>query len=212
MFKRLTLGSALAAIMLVISTPAKADTVVLLNGATLIVSGPDTGDYLWSYEAKLQVGEETSEAGASVSFPTFFTIYDVGGLVAGSETQPANWAVSAALTGVTPSGVAPTDSSTIPNITWTYSSTATQIVPAGADTDLGAFTFVSTQGNNGLVTEYSQQATKNNPGQSDDDTRDAGVGSVIGPSGASVTPVPEPGTLTLLISSLVGLGWTKRRR
>jgi hypothetical protein len=72
---------------------------------------------------------------------------------------------------------------------------------------LGTFTFNSSQGNNNLLISYTQQATKDNPGQPDDDTRDAGLGNVVGPSA-----VPEPASLLLCGTALSLLGFAFRRR
>jgi len=189
----------LGAMMCLMLVPAQANILVSFGSAT------GAGPFTWTYNATLQVGEETSEADAGGPFPTFFTLYDIGGLISGSETKPAGWTVTEQLVGTTPSGLAPTDSASVMNITFTY--TGAPIIPAGTDAVLGAFTFQSTQGNQGLLITYTQQATKNNPGQPDDDTRDFGAGNVVGPSA-----VPEPMTFSMMGLGLLGLGVLRRRQ
>jgi hypothetical protein len=195
-FRWIAMAALMMAVMLV---PAQANIVVLLNSVT----GPSGGQFTWSYEASLQVGEELNPG--DVAITGFFTIYDISGLVLGSETQPLNWTPSEQATGITPAGLSPTDTAA-PNITWTYSGPA--ITPTVIDADLGTFTFKSTMGNNGLLIAYTQQAVKNNPGHTDDDTRDAGFGSVVGPSAS----VPEPTSIILLGSVLALIGSRMRRR
>jgi hypothetical protein len=179
--------------------PAKANILVSFGSAT------GAGPFTWTYNATLQVGEETSESDAGGPYPTFFTLYDIGGLVSGSESAPGGWTATEQMTGITPTGLAPSDSPSLVNITWTY--TGAPIIPTSTDAALGAFSFNSTQGNQGLIITYTQQATKNNPGHPDDDSRDAGFGNVVGPSA-----VPEPMTFSMMGLGLLGLGVMRRRQ
>ena len=196
-FRLIALAGALA---LGVAVPAQANIIIALNSVT----GPVAGQFTWSYEGSLQAGAETTETSNNPNFPTFFTLYDVGGLVSGSETQPLGWTATEQLVGVTPSGISPTDSASVVNITWTY--TGSQVT---GPVDFGAFTFKSTEGNNGLFINFSQQDTKDNPGQLDDDTRLSGFGSIVGPSASQV---PEPLTLSIFGAGLAGAAALRRRK
>ena len=191
----------LAGVMAVaLAAPAQANILISLNG----VSGPVAGVFTWSYEGSLQTGAETTENDPPGPFPTFFTLYDVGGLISGSETQPTGWTATEQFVGVTPSGVSPTDSASVMNITWTYTGSLVQ-----GPVDFGAFTFGSTEGNNGFFINFSQQDTKDNPGAGDDDTRLSGFGTIVGPS---ATQIPEPLTLALFGAGLAGAAALRRRK
>lgn len=198
-------GMVLLAIAMVWMTaaPAKADLIVTFD--SVAKSG---SNFLWTYNVELGPSEETTESGGP-PIPTFFTLYDINGLIAGTETQPASWTPTEQFIGITPVGVTPVDSGSVLNITWSYS--GSQIIDGkGTTTNLGDFTFKSSFGGTNRFIAFSQQATKNNPLKPDDDTRIAGLGEIVGP-GVSST-VPEPSSLLLLGSGLLGLAsFTKRR-
>ena len=196
-YRLIALAGVMAAAM---AAQAQANILISLNGTT-----PNGGNFIWSYEGNLQTGAETTENAAPGPFATFFTLYDIAGLIPGSETMPADWTVSEQLLGINPDGLSPADSGTIMNITWTYVGTSQLTGPL----DLGAFTFESTEGNHDLFITYGQQDTKDNPGQGDDDTELVGLGSVIGPSAQSL---PEPLTLSLFGAGLAGAAAYRRRK
>src|SRR6266478_2825211 len=80
---------------------------------TLSSITPSGSDFTWNYSANVTVDQR-------VEHDDFFTIYDFGNFVAGSNTQPAGWAFSSALLGRTPPLVLPHDDPGILNLTWTY--------------------------------------------------------------------------------------------
>jgi hypothetical protein len=149
---------------------------------------PEAGNYRWTYsvvlptDMKLQAGD-------------YFTIYDFGGLVPGSNSQPANWTFSTSLVGPVPPGLAPADNSTIDNLTWTYNGAT---IPSG-QVGLGNFWAVSTVGNSTTVA-FTAQNPQASTGQIDRNIVDT-----IAPAPPSHVPpasgVPEPTTL-----ALAGLG------
>jgi hypothetical protein len=189
--------------------PARADIIVTF----VSVSGPVAGEFTWTYDATLGPNEETQETDGGGPFPTLFTLYDLFGLVPGSETQPSGWTPSEQLTGVTPPGVSPIppDDPTVLNITWNYSGTPSVTDDGTTSTDFGHFTFKSTFGGTSSLIAFTQQATKNNPTKPDDDTRIAGLGEIVGP--AVSTTVPEPCSLLMLGSGLLGFaGFAKKKQ
>jgi len=102
---------------------AYADVIPTLS--SIIGSG---GDFTWNYSANVTVDQR-------VEHGDFFTIYDFGTFVSGSNTQPTDWMFSSALLGRTPPLVSPHDDPAILNLTWTYIGKTPIIGPA----DLGIF-------------------------------------------------------------------------
>jgi len=215
---RFTLLMVAVAALLVLGYATPAEASIQVNFVSVSAGAcPCT----WTYDAVLLAGEETTLVADGEAFSTQFTLYDINGLIAGSETQPnANWTATSALVGSTPSLQNPPDSGTAPNITWTYGATAPQLgnPQGGANVDLGNFTFMSSVGGPPtLFIFYSQQAAKNTTTTgggpaADDDQNAQGTSSVLGPAIPSTPQIPEPGTIMLLGSGLVGLGGAVRRR
>src|SRR3954466_14549092 len=73
---------------------------------------PEAGNFRWTYsivlptDMKLQAGN-------------YFTIYDFGGLIAGTNVQPPDWTFSSSRVGPIPPGLNPVDNGAIDNLTWT---------------------------------------------------------------------------------------------
>src|SRR5712692_3347113 len=80
----------------ILAPSAKANIIPAFVSAT----GPVAGVFTWTYSGSLSAGEKTSCGGGAVcnpggttaQWPIFFTLYDIVGLSAGTETQPAGWA------------------------------------------------------------------------------------------------------------------------
>jgi hypothetical protein len=164
------------------------------------------GQYTWTYQAQLSADQDAfsglTPSGNPVSngeFTTgsFFTIYDFAGYVSGSVAGPAGWTATVQNVGFTPSDVVPIDNASISNITWTLTSGATLLgQPSGMA--LGNFTAASIYNTPTLVS-YASRGLANSGPQAD--TIADNVGKTQGPTSS----VPEPGTLLLLGSGLLGL-------
>ena len=149
---------------------------------------PESGNFRWTYsivlptDQKLQAGD-------------YFTIYDFGGLVPGTNSQPADWAYSSAKGGPVPPGLAPIDNPAIDNLTFTYGGAT---IPSG-QVGLGNFWAVSTVGES-VTVAFTAQNPQASSGQLDrnivDTLAPAPATVIIPPSG-----VPEPTTM-----ALAGLG------
>ena len=137
----------------------------------------------------------------------FFTIYDFGHFVAGTNVQPTGWAFSFALVTSPPSGVNPPDDPTLENLTWTY--TGPTVIPTG--THLGPFSveIATAQFQEVLQlrnTYFAAQATRSSVPNG---TKINNVGQVSVPA---PVPVPEPTTLSLLALGAVGAAVRAIRR
>jgi hypothetical protein len=169
MKKAFFLGLALGVAMFA----ARADVIPSLSSIS-----PSGTDFTWNYSANVTV-DQMIEPG------DYFTIYDFGTFLNGSNIQPADWTFSSALLGVTPSLVNPTDSGSILNLTWTYMGQN----PIPGSTALGIFSVVT--GTNQLTTsDFAAEATRSGDPNG---TKVDNVGSIS-------VPVPEMSALLPILS------------
>jgi hypothetical protein len=171
----------------VIASPATAGIIP----ASVTVT-PEAGNFRWTYaivlptDMKLQAGD-------------YFTIYDFGGLVPGTNMQPADWNFSSAKIGLVPTGLLPVDNPEIDNLTWTYNGATTATGQLG----LGNFWAVSTSGDS-VAVAFTAQNPQASTGQID-----RNLVSTLAPSAGPVDPpsgVPEPTTMALAALGLPMLG------
>jgi hypothetical protein len=165
---------------------------------------PEAGNYRWTYsislptDMKLQAGD-------------YFTIYDFGGLVAGSQfATPTDvggtWEISTANAGPIPLGLNPDDDAAIPNLTFKYTG---PVIPEGK-VGLGNFGAASTVGTNSL-TDFTAQNRQVSTGE-----LDRNIVDTFAPGPPDVPPppsgVPEPTTLALAGIGLPLLAAARRFR
>jgi hypothetical protein len=179
MRKTYLLGLFAAAIL---APGTRADIIPSITTAT-DVTPVGGGNFSWNYSATLTQDE-------NVMGHDFFTIYDFAGYVPGGNTQPAGWTFSAALIGITPGKVTPTDNPHLFNLTWTYTG-STQVGPEA----LGIFSAVS-HTNLAKSGEFASEATKNSGDL---------AGTKVDNIGNVAVPIPEMSALMPMIG-VVGFG------
>jgi hypothetical protein len=134
----------------------------------------------------------------------FFTIYDVGGISGASNASaPANWTITAQLTGIDPPTIVPPDNPAILNVTFHY--TGPTIMTSGSNVDLAAGQFfVITSADNFSFTGFQASQSHTQPSNVEDSVS----GSITVPGSAA----PEPTTFLLLGAGLTAFGFIRRRR
>ena len=153
-------------------------------------TSPGTGtNTVWNYTINITSDQQ-------VTTGDFFTIYDFGPFVMGSNLQPTGWTFSSAFVTAPPSGGNPPDNATLENLTWTYTGTA--IIPTG--THLGNFSVA-------VATPQFQEVPSTRAGYfAALATRNDGGGSKISNVGQVPVPVPIPEPTTLSLLALAGVG------
>ena len=163
-----------------LSFGARADIIPTLDS----VSNNGNGTFTWNYDARVTLDQK-------VMTGDFFTIYDFGNIVPGSNTQPAGWTFSSSLVGTTPALVNPTDNPALLNLTWTYAGATTIVGPA----DLGIFS-IQTTTSGSRTGQFAAEATRSTGPQ---------VGTKIDNIGSVTVPVPEMSALAPMLG-ICGLG------
>ena len=166
----------------ILALTVRADIIPSITTATDITPAGG-GNFSWNYSATLTQDE-------NVLRHDFFTIYDFAGYVPGGNTEPAGWTFSAALIGITPGKVTPTDNPNLFNLTWTYIG-PTQVGPQS----LGIFSAIANT-NLPRSGEFASEATKNSGDL---------AGTKIDNIGNVAVPVPEMSALLPMIG-VVGFG------
>jgi hypothetical protein len=180
---------------------ARADIIPTLD----TVNAVGASDFTWSYRATLTQDENAVSGGSNGG--DYFTIYDFGGFIPGSNDQPAGWTFSFKLVGKTPPLVTPTDDHHIYNLTWHYvggSGLPDEIV---GPINLGLFSADSTTDQMRLG-QFAAEATKNTGPFS---------GTPVDNIGSVAVPIPEMSALLPMIGvcglGVIGLAssWWRRR-
>src|SRR4051812_1436637 len=168
----------LGAFLTVMIASARADLIPSYISAT-----PDNGNTIFSYTLNITV-DQNAMAG------DYFTIYDFGDFIQGSNVQPQGWTFSFQSIGITPGDTIPPDDPQVSNLTWTWTGdTIHGDTPAGSNIGLFSVTVAGLRPNlqNGY---FAGQGTRSGDPLN---TKIGNVGLIVIP-----TPIPEPSTLALI--------------
>jgi hypothetical protein len=157
---------------------------------------PEGDLYRWTYNIVLPTDSQL-RAG------DYFTIYDFGGLVVGSNSQPSDWAFTTLAP--IPAGVQPVDDPALPNLTWRY--TGPTIV--SGQVGLGNFWAVS-EFDTPTDSYFTATTHRTTDGRVDTNITDTTVPVPGDPGEPNL--VPEPTTLLLAGLGLPFAALLRRRR
>ena len=177
--------SVIAVMALLGIASVRADIIPSFAGTT-----PGSGtNTVWNYSINITSDQK-------VTTGDFFTIYDFGPFILGSNTQPAGWTFSSSLSTPPAPGTNPPDNPTLADLTWTYTGSAT--IPTG--TNLSGFSVTQS-------TSIFQELPSTKSGYfSAQATRVTAEGSKISNVGRVPVPVPIPEPTTLSLLALAGAG------
>ena len=154
-------------------------------------TSPSGTNTVWGYHIDITVNQQ-------VTTGDFFTIYDFGPFIPGSNVQPSGWTFSMSLVTPPPSGINVPDNPSLENLTWTYTGSAP--IPTGSSAGPFSVTVATSHFEEApqlRASYFAAQATRDSGDSAGTKIRNAGQIPVP-------VPIPEPSTLSLML--LAGAG------
>jgi hypothetical protein len=164
--------------------PVPSKGIIITRGTVSPVGDPS---FAYTFDIQLAAGSTLLSGG-------LITVYDLPDITASSLTSQPNrfWSESIQLTGITPSSPnpVPVDSATLENVTWFYSGVTIDNSGGTSPLDLGNFSI-------GPIPENEPSVTLTYVGSlNGNDATDTGF--------ITVTAIPEPSSVILLLTAMVG--------
>jgi hypothetical protein len=186
-----------AVLFLMTSATSRADIILTLIGAGM----PMGNEFQYTYSVTLTDGSALRANGGGANTANFFTVYDIPGLISGSERYEGALAANSThteqhlgITPVTETPLSPENGNFI-NVTtrWTGPDVSGAL-------DLGTFSFLSTNPLGAAMLAFTG-ASQNLHNMNLVANNSSGV------AGPSASPAPEPSTLLLAAIGLSVVGW-----
>lgn len=192
--------------LLALAPVAPAAANIIPVNTSIVETAP--GIFTWTYNLQLSSDQNVNSGAAPSINPVpavndnrggFLTIYDFGGYIGGSCSNPVGWTCTSQPTGFTPATVLPaSDDATLLNITWSYT-TGDVIDGQPNGKNLGDFFLLSTFSEPGLVA-YTARGIANGGPQ---------IGTIADNVGSTQGPLLQPTQVPITSSLLLtGLGLT----
>jgi hypothetical protein len=160
--------------------------IIIKTGSFAPVGDPS---YAYIFDIELAAGSTLVSGG-------YITVYDLPDITQSSLTSQPNfyWGSSKQLLGYTPAGLSLpfTDNPNLYNVTWHYLGATIDNSAGSAPVDLGDFAI-------GPIPQSTPSVTLNYVGTTNGTSGQADTGSI------TVTAIPEPSSLALLLTAMVGV-------
>jgi hypothetical protein len=192
-------AGAVAATLLAGTGGARASIIISLEGAPQKVAG----GFAYTYDAVLDPGQKIDPK-KNAGFGTVYDFGNVVGSIAATGLLASDFTFTLDLTDKAAALTAPTDDPTLLNIRFTFTGSGSLSAQ-----DLGTFTVISPDGPTTRSVNFDGQATKDVPGDPNNNSVASNIGFVSAPDPEAV---PEPSTIAALGAAMLALGVVRRRR